>query len=102
MTEKESALQRACQRIIRRYGGYVFKNNGNIFTEKGRPDLVACVKGKFVGIELKRENHLSEVSEAQKIVGKQIKAAGGIWIATDNANIVEALMIKLTGDENVI
>ena len=38
----------------------------------------------------------------RKIVGKQIKAAGGIWIATDDANIVEALMIKLTGDENVI
>lgn len=102
VTDKESALQRSCQRIIRKYGGYVFKNNGNIFTEKGRPDLVACVKGKFVGIELKRENHMEEVSDAQKIVGRQIQAAGGIWIATDDANVVEVLMIKLTGEDNVV
>lgn len=97
MTEKESALQRRCQNIIRKYGGYVFKNNGNIFTEKGRPDLVACVCGKFVGIELKRENHLDDVSDAQKIVGRKIRDAGGIWIATNDSEIVEMLMIKITG-----
>lgn len=114
MTERESKIQRQCQSIIRKYNGYVFKNNGNIYTEKGRPDLTACVPikvsklrellgddgkiGIFVGIELKRENHLNEVSDAQKIVGDKIKNAKGIWIATDCADIVEALMIKFTGE----
>ena len=97
MTEKEASIQRRCQSIIRRYGGYVFKNNGNIFTETGRPDLVACLNGHFIAIELKRTGHLNEVSDAQKIVGKKIKDAGGIWIATDNPLIVEALCVKITG-----
>lgn len=97
MTEKEASIQRRCQATIRRYGGYVFKNNGNIFTETGRPDLVGCLCGKFIAIELKRAGHMNEVSEAQKIVGKKIKDAGGIWIATDDPLIVEALCVKLTG-----
>lgn len=97
MTESESKLQRKCQAIIRKYGGYVFKNNGNMFTEKGRPDLVACVKGKFVAIELKREGHLNEVSDAQKVVGEKIRGAGGICLFVDDALIVEALMIRLNG-----
>ena len=97
MTEKEASIQRRCQSIIRRYGGYVFKNNGNLFTETGRPYLVGCVNVQFVAIELKRVGHLNEVSDAQKIVGKKIKDAGGIWIATDDPLVVEALCVKLTG-----
>lgn len=96
MKDTETKLQQKCQRIIRNYGGYCFKNNGNMFTEAGRPDLVACVKGKFIAIELKKEGKLNEVSEAQKIVGKKIKDAGGIWLATDDADVVEALMMRLT------
>lgn len=95
MTESEASLQRKCQAIIRQYGGYVFKNNGNIFTESGRPDLVACIKGKFVAIELKRQGHMKELSEAQKIVGEKILAAGGIWVATDDPILVEAICIKI-------
>ena len=97
MTESEASIQRRCQAIIRRYGGYVFKNNGNAFTETGRPDLVACINSKFVAIELKRVGKLNELSDAQKIVGKKIKDAGGVWIATDNPLVVEALCVKLTG-----
>ena len=99
MTEYEASLQRKCQSVIKRYGGYVFKNNGNMFTESGRPDLVACIKGKFVGIELKRKGHLNEVSEAQKITGQKIINAGGIWISTDDVDIVEALCIKICKGE---
>lgn len=113
MNEKEAALQRRCQNIIRKYGGYVFKNNGNIYTESGRPDLTGCIPitikdferifgtdkkiGLFIGLELKRNGHLNEVSEAQKIVGQKIKNAGGLWFAVDDGDIVEALMLKLTG-----
>lgn len=100
MTESEASLQRKCQAIIRKYDGYVFKNNGNMFTESGRPDLVGCIKGRFIAIELKREGHLRELSEAQKIVGQKIRNAGGFWIATDKAEIVEALCIKIINEAN--
>lgn len=111
-TERESKVQSKCLSIIRKYDGYVYKNAQNIYTEKGRPDLTACVPiklkraielfgedatvGLFVGLELKRDGHLGEVSEAQQIVGRQIKRAHGMWFAIDDPAIVEALMIRLT------
>lgn len=112
-TERERKVQERAMRIVRKYGGYVYKNAQNIYTEKGRPDLTACVPttlktltemfgenatiGVFVGIELKRDGHLGEVSEAQKIVGNKIRSAKGIWIAVDDTDIIEALMNKMTG-----
>lgn len=110
-SERESKLQEKCLKIIRHYGGYVYKNAQNIYTEKGRPDLTACVPvtlkrltelfgedssiGVFVGLELKRPGHIDEVSSAQEIVGRKIKAAEGLWLAIDDADLVEALMLKL-------
>ena len=114
-TERERKVQEKTMRIIRKYGGYVYKNAQNIYTEKGRPDLTACIPttlgkledmfgkdaevGIFVGIELKREGHLGEVSDAQKIVGRQIKKAKGLWLAIDNPDIIEALMLRLIKED---
>lgn len=117
-TERERKVQERTLRVIRKYGGYVYKNAQNMYTEKGRPDLTACIPttlskleeifgkdakiGLFVGIELKRDGHLNNVSEAQKIVGNQIKKANGMWFAIDDADVVEALMIKFAGEDNVV
>lgn len=111
-TERERKVQEKTMRVVRKYGGYVYKNAQNMYTEKGRPDLTACVPttlakleklfgkdakiGVFVGIELKRDGHLNEVSDAQRIVGNQIKKASGIWLAIDDADVIEAFMLRLT------
>lgn len=116
-TERESKVQRKTMDIFRKYGCYVYKNAQNIFTEKGRPDLTACVPvklstlekvfgkdykvGMFVGVELKRDGHLNEVSDAQEVVGRQIKRAKGLWLAIDDPIVVEALLVKLEVDDGV-
>lgn len=113
-TARERKVQKDSINIIRKYEGYVYKNAQNMYTEKGRPDLTACIPmkisklrelygddgtvGVFVGIEMKRLNLLNNVSNAQTIVGNQIKKAKGLWLAIDDADVVEALMLKLTGD----
>ena len=110
-TERESKLQKRCIDIIRAAGGYVYKNAQNIYTETGRPDLTCCIPvtidklkeifpnkqkiGIFVGIELKREDHLNEVSDAQKIVGSKIIDCGGLWFALDNSEALEILLERL-------
>lgn len=109
-TEREAKVQRKTMNILRKYGCYVYKNAQNVFTEKGRPDLTACVPvtlktlveqygedfkvGLFVGIELKRDGHLGEVSEAQEVVGRQIRKSSGYWFAIDDPMVIEALMLK--------
>lgn len=112
--EKESKLQERIIRLVRKYGGYVYKNAQNMYTEKGRPDLTACIPttlrtledlfgkdieiGIFVALELKREGHLNEVSAAQVIVGNKIKQAGGLWFAIDDVDKIEHILMRLTGD----
>lgn len=116
--EKEQIVQKRVMDVVRKYGGYIYKNPQNIYTEKGRPDLTACIPvkinklielfgkdatiGLYVGIEMKRLGHLDEVSPAQIIVGKQIKDHGGLWFAVDNADLVEALMLKLGRDTDAV
>lgn len=111
-TERERKVQEKSMRIIRNYGGYVYKNAQNMYTEKGRPDLAACIPvsiskleqlfgkdakiGVFVGIELKREGRLDGVSDAQRIVGNKIKKSSGVWLSIDDADVVEALMVRFT------
>lgn len=113
-SERESKVQEKTMSVIRKHEGYVYKNAQNLYTEKGRPDLTACVPitlkratklfgedatiGLFVGIELKRKGHLDEVSAAQNIVGNKIKKAGGLWLAIDEPDLIEALLLRFKGD----
>lgn len=117
-TERERKTQEKTMGVIRKYGGYVYKNNQNIYTEKGRPDLTACVPttlktlskmfgedtqiGIFLGIEMKRPGLINDTSTAQEIVGRKIKKAKGLWFAIDDPDVIEALMIRLTEDNNAI
>lgn len=115
MAELESKTQKKIIDVVRKYGGYIYKNAQNMYTEKGRPDLTACIPttlftltslfgqdakiGIFVGLEVKRTGHLNEVSPAQEVVGRQITNASGLWYAVDDPKIVEALMKRLTGEK---
>lgn len=113
MAEAESVIQEKMMKAFRHRGAYVYKNAQNEYTEKGRPDLSACVPvtagrlvelfdadttiGVFVSVEVKRPGHLNEVSEAQKIVGSKIQSAGGFWFLLDNVQDVNAFLDKLMG-----
>lgn len=116
-TERERKTQEKTMRVIRKYGGYVYKNAQNMYTEKGRPDLTACVPvtlktllkifgedatiGVFMGIEMKRPGLVENTSKAQEIIGRQIKDAAGMWFAIDDPDIIEGLLMKFTEDKNV-
>lgn len=118
MKELESKLQRRCQKILRENGVFVFKTHGDFYMRVGIPDLVACIPididtlqkmidekwfkdnkvGVFLGLEIKRENQLNDVSDAQRIVGKEITNAGGLWYAIDDSDIVEAIIEYVKGN----
>ena len=118
MNERESKIQSKSMKIVRSYGGYIYKNAQNMYTEVGRPDCTACVPvtikklvelfgenavvGLFVGMEFKVNEKKYGVTDAQKIVAKQIKDAKGLWFAIDDPDMTEAIMIKLTGGNDAI
>lgn len=74
---------------------YAFKVHGSKFMEPGIPDIVACIDGKFIGIELKRPGAKNEQSELQKIHEKNINAAGGKYLLADSLKEIKDFIGKL-------
>ena len=114
MTERESKVQGKIISICKKYGAYIYKNAQNMYTERGRPDLTACIPtdiktlidvfgedksvGLFVTFEVKRDGLCGNTSLSQEVVGRKIQDAKGIWLVVDDPDVVEALMIKLKGE----
>ena len=65
--QNETKVQKQIQAYIRSIGGYCFKVHGELYMRAGIPDIIACVKGRFVGIECKDgDNTASELQLAHR------------------------------------
>jgi hypothetical protein len=72
----ESTFSRQVQKYVESRGWWVVKYHASQYTKKGIPDLIACFRGRFVGLELKTG---SSLSQWQIKVGADIMSAGGYW-----------------------
>ena len=77
MTQRESRLSRKIQEALRAQGIFCFKVHGSANMMAGLPDIIACVGGYFVGLEVKHPETRSDVSERQKFVHSQIRRSSG-------------------------
>lgn len=70
------------EKVVRNYlssvGGWSVKFFANSYTTRGIPDLLCCVNGKFLAIEVKATN--GRPSKLQETTIEQIKKAGGYGI----------------------
>ena len=76
MTETE--IKKQIKEYIRSIGGYSATVPGGAYGTNGTPDIIACVNGRFIGIEGKYNT--GKQSNWQKLRQKQIEDAGGIYI----------------------
>lgn len=74
---KEKAVENKIKKWLKDKGYWFFKVHGSIFQPTGIPDILACVNGKFVAIEVKRTKG-GVVSPLQKAQIQKIKENGGI------------------------
>jgi hypothetical protein len=73
---KEKDFQNKVEKFLTDEGIYFVKYwGGGIYTRSGVPDLVCCVCGAFVGVELKAEG--GRVSELQEYNLEKIRQSGG-------------------------
>ena len=88
---KESVLVTKMLELIRDRGGYAENIWGGGFQSAGIPDILACYRGVFLGIEVKVGKN--KPSELQKAKVKLINDAGGLAFVTwDN---LEQLTVAL-------
>lgn len=72
----EKQFENKIKKYLKDHGAYFLKYwAGAQFTKSGVPDILACVNGYFVGIEVKAQN--GKPSELQLYNIQQIRKAGG-------------------------
>lgn len=72
---QEKRFETKVKNFLESQGAYFVKFFANSYTKKGVPDVLACVGGYFVGIEVKAQN--GHPSELQIHNIEQIRKAGG-------------------------
>lgn len=83
----EQKIQKAIVDFLESIGAYVIKVINA--TKKGVLDIIACVKGRFVTIEVKQPDKKDNVSELQQYNIKLAQKAGGIAFVAWNVPMVE-------------
>lgn len=87
---KEQDIQRKIIKYLESIGAYVVKVVAS--NKSGTPDILACYRGIFLAIEVKRPETKTNVSELQEYNIKKIKEAGGIAIVSWDLDAVKAVV----------
>ena len=76
MSKPEKRLQDKAIRYLKGRGIYYLNLFGDGYSGKGKPDLIVCIKGKFVAFELKvGANNMQDDQIIHKI---RIERSGGL------------------------
>jgi hypothetical protein len=94
MSKPEKKLQDKCIAYLKAKDIYHINKYGDGRSAKGAPDLIVCIKGRFVCFELKVGNN--DMQDDQKIHKIRIERSGGLHYAPytleEFISIVEALL----------
>ena len=74
----EKTFENKIKLYLKSIGAYFIKTHGDRFSKIGTPDILACVNGHFVAVEVKAEK--GKPSELQLYHIEQIKKSGGYGI----------------------
>ena len=103
----EKQFENKIKRYLKDRGCYRVKYFGCSYSEAGTPDILACVNGYFLAIEVKAQN--GKASELQLVKVKTIRKAGGFaYVAYPSGwerlkDIIDGLLIdKFNREEDVI
>lgn len=91
----ESAVKLNVVKLLKQYGVYFFFPATHGYGRSGVPDIICCIKGKFLAIECKAGK--GEPTELQKREMNQIQAAGGMaMVVKEDLTLLEFLLKELT------
>lgn len=72
---QEKTFENKIKKYLTAKGCYWVKYHGNAYSVAGTPDILACVNGYFIGIEVKAQG--GKPSELQLVKIRDIREAGG-------------------------
>lgn len=91
-SHREKEIENEIKTYIKECGGLCYKiHGGDLYQETGIPDLLCCIQGLFIGIEVKDPG--GKPSAIQLAQGARIKKAGGRFLIAKSLNDVKKFLI---------
>lgn len=76
----EAAVKDAVLRKIKILGGYCIVKHQTSMGKRGTPDVLACIKGRFVAIEVKRPGNIPNPDQLGELRRWQAAGALACWV----------------------
>jgi len=89
----EKKVKKKVVEILKQYNAYYFYPVTGGFGASGVPDIVTCVKGRFLGIEVKADAKKRGPTALQQKNLNEINATGGIGLVIDTNNLDELVKV---------
>lgn len=80
----EKTIENKIKEYLFKKGHLYFKVHGSSFMEPGISDIIACICGRFVAIEVKATGKKSNESAQQKIFGNNVIKSNGLYYLVDS------------------
>jgi len=99
MATPESKVKAAVVKMLNKYDIYYFFPATHGYGRSGVPDIVCCVRGKFLAIECKagtNEPTALQLREIQKI--QESKGVAAV-VRETNLDMIETILQEMTGEK---
>lgn len=83
----EAKVKKKVTKVLDEFGAYYFYPVTGGFGRSGVPDIVACVRGRFIGIEVKFDAKKNPPTALQEKNLREISEQGGVSLVVDEFNI---------------
>ena len=85
MSTPEKKVKDKIKKILDEYGAYYFMPATGGYGKSGVPDIVACLRGKFIGIECKANGGKPTALQEKNL--SEIMGVGGFSVLVDEGGI---------------
>lgn len=86
MATPESKVKNKIHRALEAVGAYAVNYIGGQYAKAGTPDILACLDGRFIGIEAKAGTNKPTLLQIMAL--RDIDAAGGLALVINENNMV--------------
>jgi Holliday junction resolvase len=95
MATPESKVKTKIHAILKAHGAYAVNYIGGVSANNGTPDILACLHGRFIGIEAKAGKN--KPTDLQTLNLKRIDDAGGLALVINEENLNQLEFILEAG-----
>ena len=99
MATPEGKVKVAVVKLLHKYNAYYFFPATHGYGRSGVPDIVCCVKGKFIGIECKANGNKPTALQLKHL--KDIQDCGGLALIVDETNINQLHEVLRSIDDEI-